>query len=94
MYNSGYAEAVRLWRACGFGYSLGLVLRILSGWLRELAMRMSELAKGLMDFSHRETKREPFPVNDLVLRTVELIRPQTRFRNLEVVVDGHRYLIR
>ena len=44
--------------------------------------RMAELAKGLMDFSHRDVKRTAFGINELVDRTVEFIRPQTRFRAL------------
>ena len=56
--------------------------------VRALANKMSTLAKGLMDFSHRETKRTPFAINDLVLRTVELVRPQARFQTVAFQVEA------
>jgi len=48
--------------------------------VRTLAAEMGELAKGLMDFSHREVKRTAFGINELVEKTVDFVRPQTRFR--------------
>jgi nitrogen-specific signal transduction histidine kinase len=41
---------------------------------------MGELAKGLMDFSHREVRRTAFGINELVEKTVDFVRPQIRFR--------------
>jgi len=50
--------------------------------IREISLQMAGLAKGLMDFSHRETLRTEFGVNELVERTVELVRPQARFKSV------------
>lgn len=47
---------------------------------RELANQMGELAKGLMDFSHREVQRTEIGINELIEKTVDFVRPQTRFR--------------
>jgi len=74
-----------------------LVLRKLTGEDPELATeaarihalagRMAELSKGLMDFSHREVKRTSFGLNELVEKTIEFVRPQTRFRGLELAFE-------
>jgi len=72
----------------GLSRNLNLDVAVQAEDLRGVALKMSDLAKGLMDFSHRETKRTPFPVNDLVLRTVDLVRPQTRFRHLSLEVSA------
>lgn len=58
-------------------------LRAEAEHVRELATRMAELARGLMDFSHREVKRTAYGVNELVEKTVDFVRPQTRFRGME-----------
>ncbi len=50
--------------------------------IHQLAGQMAGLAKGLMDFSHREVRRASFGVNELVEKTVEFVRPQTRFRDV------------
>jgi signal transduction histidine kinase len=59
------------------------ILRTEVGRVRDLATRMAELAKGLMDFSHREVKRTAYGVNELVEKTVDFVRPQTKFRGME-----------
>ncbi len=51
--------------------------------VRDLASRMAELSKGLMDFSHRDVKRTAYGVNELVEKTVDFVRPQTKFRGME-----------
>lgn len=56
--------------------------------LRRLSTTMAMLARGLMDFSHRETKRTRVEMGDLVARTVELVRPQARFRGVTFEVDA------
>jgi signal transduction histidine kinase len=58
-----------------------------AGRIHSLAGHMAELSKGLMDFSHREVKRTAFGLNELVEKTIEFVRPQTRFRGLEVVFE-------
>jgi signal transduction histidine kinase len=50
--------------------------------IRQLSTQMAELARGLMDFSHREVKRSAFGLNELVEKTVDFVRPQTRFRGM------------
>jgi signal transduction histidine kinase len=44
---------------------------------------MSGLAQGLMDFSHREARPSRFRMDDLLRRTVDLVRPQARFRGVD-----------
>ena len=53
----------------------------------EQAGHMSILAKGLMDYSHKEIKIQRVDVNDLVNRTVEFVRPQNKFDQMEFDVD-------
>lgn len=55
--------------------------------VRTLAVEMGELAKGLMDFSHREVKRTAFGINELVEKTVDFVRPQTRFRTWDFQLE-------
>ncbi len=55
--------------------------------IRQLATRMSELAKGLMDFSHQGRKRSVFGVNELVEKTMEFVKPQPRFRSVTFSFD-------
>lgn len=52
--------------------------------------RMSALAKGLLDFSHKEIHVQEFDANKLVADTVEFLRPQNLFDRvaLECELDG------
>ncbi len=50
--------------------------------VRVMSTEMAELAKGLMDFSHREARRAAFGLNELVEKTMDFVRPQTRFRGI------------
>ena len=54
--------------------------------IHNLATQMGELAKGLMDFSHREVRRDSYGLNELVEKTVEFVRPQTKFRVWDIVL--------
>lgn len=44
---------------------------------------MKVLTDGLMDFSRRESKKEPVELNGLMQRTVELVRPQNKYDGIE-----------
>ncbi|HET9235506.1 MAG TPA: hypothetical protein VFP10_15340 [Candidatus Eisenbacteria bacterium] len=55
--------------------------------VRALANQMAELARGLMEFSHRDVKRTQVGINDLVEKTVEFVKPQMKFRDFEFKID-------
>jgi signal transduction histidine kinase len=59
------------------------VLGIEAERVRSLAMGMAELSRGLMECSRSEVRRESVGVNELVERTVDFVKPQRRFRDLE-----------
>ena len=40
-----------------------------------------------MDFSHREVRRDSYGLNELVENTVEFVRPQTKFRVWNLVLN-------
>ncbi len=48
---------------------------------------ISSLSKGLMDFSHRETRRAPVKIADLIEGTLAFLRPQNRFEGTEIRLD-------
>ncbi len=50
--------------------------------VHDLSSQMAGLAKGLMDFSRREVRKAPAGLNELVEKTVDFVRPQTRFRGV------------
>jgi signal transduction histidine kinase len=54
---------------------------------RDLAHRMGELAKGLMEFSRREGRRTSSGLNDLVKKTVDFVRPQSKYRIWEFALS-------
>ncbi len=64
------------------GDTAGNVLTVEAERIRQLSTQMAELARGLMDFSHREVKRSACGLNELVEKTVDFVRPQTRFRGM------------
>ena len=45
----------------------------------EQARNMGVLVKGLLDFSHKEIRRQPTRLNDLVRRTVEFVVPTNKY---------------
>lgn len=49
----------------------------------EQSRRMEALANGLMDFSSRDMKIERVDINGLIQRTMEFVRTQNRFDNIE-----------
>jgi signal transduction histidine kinase len=55
--------------------------------IRQQIGRMSTLAKGLLDFSHKEIRVEPFDLNKLVRDTIEFVRPQNLFDGIELVPE-------
>jgi signal transduction histidine kinase len=55
--------------------------------VRQLANQMAELARGLMEFSHRDVKRTAVGINELVEKTVDFVKPQMKFRNIEFKLD-------
>jgi signal transduction histidine kinase len=55
--------------------------------IAEQAKNMGVLIKGLLDFSHKEIRRQPTRLNDLVRRTVEFIVPQNKFERVAFDLD-------
>jgi signal transduction histidine kinase len=48
---------------------------------------MGVLVKGLMDFSHKELRKQPTRLNDVVRRTVEFIVPQNKYERVAFDLD-------
>jgi two-component system NtrC family sensor kinase len=48
---------------------------------------MTVLTKGLMDFSHKEVRKQPTKLNDVIRRTVEFITPQNKYERVEFSLD-------
>ena len=55
--------------------------------IAEQARNMGVLVKGLLDFSHKEIRRQPTRLNDLVRRTVEFIVPQKKYERVAFDLD-------
>ncbi len=55
--------------------------------IRQQIQRMSSLAKGLLDFSHKEVNIRDFDLNKLVTDTAEFVRPQNLFDRVEIVTE-------
>ncbi len=57
--------------------------------IRQQIVRMSTLAKGLLEFSHREIHVQTFDLNRLVEDTIDFVRPQNLFDGiaLETALD-------
>lgn len=53
----------------------------------EQVSAMSILTKGLLDFSHKEVRKQPTKLNDLVRRTVEFITPQNKYERVQFDLD-------
>jgi signal transduction histidine kinase len=53
----------------------------------EQASNMGVLVKGLMDFSHKELRKQPTRLNDVVRRTVEFIVPQNKYERVAFDLD-------
>jgi signal transduction histidine kinase len=53
----------------------------------EQARNMGVLVKGLLDFSHKELRKQPTRLNDLVRRTVEFVVPQNKFERVAFDLD-------
>jgi signal transduction histidine kinase len=53
----------------------------------EQASAMTVLTKGLMDFSHKEVRKQPTKLNDVIRRTVEFITPQNKYERVEFSLD-------
>ncbi len=53
----------------------------------EQARNMSVLTKGLLDFSHKEARKQSTRLNDLVRRTVEFISPQNKYERVQFELD-------
>jgi signal transduction histidine kinase len=62
--------------------------------VRQLANQMAELARGLMEFSHRDVKRTQVGLNDLIEKTLDFVKPQMKFRNFEFRVESEPTLSR
>ncbi len=53
----------------------------------EQASHMGVLVKGLLDFSHKEVRKQPTKLNDVVRRTVEFIVPQNKYERISFDLD-------
>ena len=53
----------------------------------EQASAMTVLCKGLMDFSHKEVRKQPTKLNDVIRKTVEFITPQNKYDRVEFSLD-------
>ena len=53
----------------------------------EQASAMTVLTKGLMDFSHKELRKQPTKLNDVIRKTVEFITPQNKYERVEFALD-------
>ena len=55
--------------------------------IRQQVSRMSALAKGLLDFSHKGVQLRAFDLDKLVVDTVDFVRPQNLFDRVELVTE-------
>lgn len=55
--------------------------------IRQQIQKMTTLAKGLLDFSHKGIRVQTFELNNLVTETIEFIRPQNLFDGIEIRHD-------
>jgi len=53
----------------------------------EQASAMTVLTKGLLDFSHKELRKQPTRLNDVIRKTVEFITPQNKYERIEFNLD-------
>jgi len=53
----------------------------------EQASAMTVLTKGLMDFSHKEVRKQPTKLNEVIRKTVEFITPQNKYERVEFALD-------
>ncbi len=53
----------------------------------EQASAMTVLTKGLLDFSHKEVRKQPTRLNDVIRKTVEFITPQNKYERVEFSLD-------
>ncbi len=51
------------------------------------ASAMTVLTKGLMDFSHKELRKQPTKLNNVIRKTVEFITPQNKYERVEFSLD-------
>jgi two-component system NtrC family sensor kinase len=51
------------------------------------ARQMSVLVRGMVDFSHKETRLQPTRLNDVIRRTVEFITPQNKYERVSFELD-------
>lgn len=56
--------------------------------IRQLANQMADLARGLMEFSHRDVKRTAVGINELVEKTIEFVKPQMKFREFQFNIES------
>ena len=53
----------------------------------EQARQMGILVRGMVDFSHKETRLQPTRLNDVIRRTVEFITPQNKYERVSFDLD-------
>ena len=55
--------------------------------IAEQAAAMSVLTKGLLDFSHKEVRKQPTRLNEVIRKTVEFIAPQNKYERVQFDLD-------
>jgi signal transduction histidine kinase len=55
--------------------------------IRDQVQNMSVLTKGLLEFSHKEVRLQETDLNELTRKTVEFLKPQNRFDNMDIQLD-------
>jgi signal transduction histidine kinase len=53
----------------------------------ENTANMAALTAGLMSASHKETQKRPSQLNELIVKTVEFVRPQNKFNGVRFQLD-------
>jgi signal transduction histidine kinase len=53
----------------------------------EQARQMGILVRGLVDFSHKETRLQPTQLNEVIRRTIEFITPQNKYERVSFDLD-------
>jgi signal transduction histidine kinase len=53
----------------------------------ENTQNMANLTAGLMGAAHKETQKRPSELNELIMKTVEFVRPQNKYDDVRFILD-------
>lgn len=53
----------------------------------DMAQKMTRFTRGLMDLGRKDTYKRPCSLNEIIEKTVELLQPQNKFDDIEIVLD-------